>query len=107
MADSSGGAYRVACPLPVLAQLKAWGASAVSRGEGTEYVEALNFINHKLTTDPAGWGDPLYPLRKVGLMMRRGLHRPLQVHYAVDETLRLVFVKSFALLFDFGGEQGS
>jgi hypothetical protein len=90
-----------------LAQLRAWGASAVRRGEGAVYVEALNFINHKLTADPASWGDPLYPLRKVGLMMRRGLRRPLQVHYAVDENLRVVFVKSFALLFNFGGEQES
>src|SRR5271169_5459905 len=107
MADSSGSLYRLACPAPVLAQLRAWGAAAVARGEGAEYVSALEFINHKLTNDPANWGDPLYPLRKVGLTMYRGLRRPLQVHYAVDETRRLVFVKSFTLLFDFGGQQGS
>jgi hypothetical protein len=107
MADSSGNVYRVPCPAPILAQHRDWGAAAVGRGDGAEYLDALNFINHKLTTDPANWGDPLYPLRRVVLMMRRGLRRPLQVHYAVDENLRLVFVKSFALLFNFGGEQES
>jgi hypothetical protein len=65
MADSSGDEYRVACPSPVLAQLKVWGALAVSRGQGAEYVEALNFINHKLTTDaPRTMSAPPGPLRR-------------------------------------------
>ena len=58
MADTSGNAFRVACPPPILTKLRNWGASAVSRGEGAEFSEALSFINHKLTTDPANWGDP-------------------------------------------------
>jgi hypothetical protein len=107
MAASSGAVYRIACPSPILAQLRAWGAAAIDRGEGAAYTDALKFINHRLTTDPASWGDPLYPLRKAGLTMYRGLRKPLQVHYAVDETRRLVFVKAFTLVFGFGGGQGA
>ena len=102
MADLSDDLYRIACPQPILAQLRVWGAAAVSRGEGAEYRDALKFINHRLTTDPANWGDPLYPLRNVGLTMYRGLHRPLKVYFAVDETRRFVYVKAFALVFGFG-----
>jgi hypothetical protein len=105
MTPSSGGSYRIACPPPLLTQLRAWGAAAVSRGEGAAFRDALIFINRRLMTDPTSWGDPLYPLRKVGLMMYRGLRRPLLVHYAVDEPRRFVFVKAFTLLFGFGGGQ--
>jgi hypothetical protein len=105
MADSSGGLYRIACPSPVLAQLRTWGSAAFSRGEGAKFLDTLKFINHKLTTDPTNWGDPLYPLRKVESVMRQGMQPPLQVHYAVDEVRRVVFVKAFALVFGFG-EQG-
>ena len=75
--------------------------------KASSILDALKFINHKLTTDPVSWGDPLYPLRNVGLRMYRGLRRPLQVHYAVDEVRRLVYVKAVALLFGFGGDQAS
>ena len=103
MAPSSGGPYRIACPPPLLAQLRAWGAAAVHRDEGGVFTDALKLIDQRLAADPVGWGDPMYPLRRAGLTMYRGLQSPLQVQYAVDEARRFVYVKSVALVFGFGG----
>jgi hypothetical protein len=84
--------FRVVYSEHCLQRLRLWSAQAIRRGRRLEYLAALKEIQHRLTHDPLGWGDPQFPLHALGLMFYRGLRRPLLVYYGVDESSRLVFV---------------
>jgi hypothetical protein len=75
------------------AQLRAWGQEAVAQGEGQSFTAALRMIDGKMAQEPLTWGDPLYNHRRLGLVMYRAQSPPFQVHYAVDEANRIVYVR--------------
>ncbi len=61
---------------------------------------ALKTINFRLAFEPAEWGEPRYHLQDLGLEVRFGTFKMLNVWYGVSETRRVVFVK----LFQFRGD---
>jgi hypothetical protein len=98
MAESPGLPYKVCCSSKNLEQLKAWGQKAAGLGIHDQFLGALKAINHKLTTEPLNWGDPQFQARQMGLVVCHGIHSPLQVYFAVDESRRIVYVRGFKLL---------
>jgi hypothetical protein len=61
---------------------------------GQDYADALRSIWERPSNDPLGWGDPLFSLHHLDLLIMRGLHPLLQVQYAVHQVERIVFIQS-------------
>ncbi len=73
-------------------QLNALREQAIRLGIKEDFVSALKQIEQRLSLDPLEWGDPLYQLRYLELLLYRGTHAPLNVIYAVDEARKLVYL---------------
>lgn len=84
--------YRVEYAGQSLSQLKNLIDQAVHLGMLSDLATAVKAIHRRLTVDPLEWGDPLYHLQHLGLLLHRGTHAPLNVIYAVDEERNLVYV---------------
>ena len=92
---SPGPPFRVVHPERWRQQVVAWAAQAATLGIREEYLAALKSIQGRLAEAPMTWGDPQYNLRSLGLTVYRGLCRPLQILYAVDQGLRVVYVMHY------------
>jgi hypothetical protein len=86
--------YRVVCSEVLRQQLRQWGERAHRIGIGQEYAIALRDIWERLSNDPLTWGDPLFNLHHLDLLVFRALHPTLQVQYAIHQVERIVFVQS-------------
>ena len=67
-------------------------------GTSKQFLAALRSIVDHLQKDPVGFGEPLYRLPAMKLIVRQGAVAPLVVDYAVHEELPLVFIRGFRLL---------
>jgi hypothetical protein len=63
-----------------------------------QYVEAIRAIEVHLIEHPLEWGDPLYRLPHLDLVMYRGIYWDIAVVYGVNEAERIVFIKEYDLL---------
>lgn len=84
--------YQVDYAGQFLRQLENLINQAVRLGTLADLETAMKTIHQRLRTAPSDWGDPLYRLRHLDLMLYRGTHSPLNVHYAVDEQRKLVYL---------------
>jgi hypothetical protein len=79
-------------------QVRESGERARDRVLLTDYTQAMRIIQGRLSQDPADWGDPLYRLRQMNLVVCRGIHWAVLVEYVADESSRLAFVQKYRLL---------
>jgi hypothetical protein len=98
MPGNPGAPYRVVRSEAIRQRLKQWGEAAEKVGLIDTYAEALQAIEEKLVNEPLTWGDPLYPLRHLELMIHRGIYWVFVVEYGVHERERVVFIKEYRLL---------
>src|SRR5947209_14240868 len=98
MAEEVTPFFRVIHSGEILALLRGWGEIAKQRGIVQDYTAALRVIQENLAKDPTGWGDPLYRLRHLDLLVCRRIHAFFLVEYGVHEVKRLVFMRRYALL---------
>jgi len=85
-------AWRVVYFEAVRQQLTQWGQDADRLGVLPVYGESLRTMNRHLTPEPFVWGDPLYLLRVIDLLVCRGFAQLFYVRYSVDRVRRLVYV---------------
>ena len=71
-------------------------ASRQRRGE--EFLLALRRVVERLHTDPHEFGEPLYRLTALRMLVRCAVIRPLSVDFAVCEDRPLVVIKAVKLL---------
>lgn len=71
---------------------------ARSQGFTRSLLEALQYIEHRLTTDPMEWGEAYRNLRDAGLVVYCGFHARIQVRYTVDNQRWIVYVTECRLL---------
>jgi hypothetical protein len=67
-------------------------------GRGQQFVSAFRQIVLRLQREPLEFGEPLYRLPALRLLVRQGAISPLVVDYAVHEDNPLVFISRVALL---------
>jgi hypothetical protein len=91
MNPADAGGYSVAYSGTVLSQFRAWRIRAVQVGVLDAYLDALATIHRQLGADPVGWGDPLYGLLVMRLLVCRRIWWGISVRYGVDETRRIVY----------------
>ena len=90
---SSGPArYRLVVSGAVRGDLLRLADLAAAMGVTTFRNDLLE-IAARLTADPNGWGDPLYTLHQLGVVVCHRLLRDLHVNYGIDETRRLVYLR--------------
>lgn len=84
--------YRISFAGHSRQQLNALRGQAIRLGIEEEFSSTIRWIDRRLSVAPLDWGDPLYHLRFLELVMYRGTHTPLNVVYAVDEQRKLVYL---------------
>ena len=80
------------------ALLKQRHREAAQAGKGKKFLAALRQILGRLRDEPLVFGEPLYRLPALRLLVRQAVVLPLVVDYAVHEERRLVFVRGFKVL---------
>jgi hypothetical protein len=71
---------------------------AVEAGIGPPFVAAFRHIIERLRKDPGTFGEPMYRLPALHLMVRQAVVLPLVVDFAIHETIPLVFIRGFKVL---------
>ena len=57
-----------------------------------QYFEQLNYVNQRLSHDPADWGDPIGNYWMTGMVDYHAMHKDLNLRYAVYEPGRRVYL---------------
>jgi hypothetical protein len=73
---------------------------ALALGYGQQFATELRAITDKLERTPRDWGDPLFPLHALQLMVYRGIHARLAITYGVHDRLPIVFIRDFKPILD-------
>src|SRR5215831_13653866 len=94
--------YRVAYPQPVLQQVRDWTQGSLGSRFRVQAALALQIIDRQLTAEPLTWGDPLYHLRHLRMVVCEAICFPFIVTYGVNEEQRLVLVQGIRPLLSGG-----
>jgi hypothetical protein len=78
--------------------LRALHRQEAEAGRGRAFVGAFRHIIHRLQYDPMEFGEPLYRLPVLHLVVRQGSIARMVVDYAVYEDRPLVFIRGITLL---------
>lgn len=102
MSGESNGSttYQVALMGTVKADLKRFHQDLMVQGKGKAFIEALSKLNERLTKNPHEFGEMLYRLPALKLMVHQGIVTPLVVTFGIHEELPVVFVHVVKLLSD-------
>ena len=71
---------------------------ALQAGTGHRFLAAFREIIGRLHNDPLTFGEPIYRLPVLELLVRHAVLLPIVVDYAVHEDRPLVFVRGFKVL---------
>jgi hypothetical protein len=71
---------------------------AAYESQGHRFLASLRVIYHRLRQDPKNFGEPLYRLPALKLMIYQVVVSPVVVNYGVHEEKPLVFLKGVDLL---------
>lgn len=102
MSDQASPDFKLVAAEYVRSQIKRLGQVALRAGQQQAFEADLDAAQHRLTTSPLEWGDPIYRLHAMGLTMYHAMSDFLNVHYAVDEARRIVYLKEVTLMPDAG-----
>ena len=89
-----GGVYRVVASEVVRGQLRICQQQAQARQLTDECREVLLTMVNRLTVHPLEWGDPLFRLHGLNLLVCHRLAGPLSISFAVDDENRVVYLRS-------------
>ena len=92
MADPPAPFWSVHYSGVILQRLRRYYQRSKALGIGGEYLGLIRTMKDRLQTDALSWGDPLYTLPTLQLVIYRRIHGFLVVYYGVDERNRRVFV---------------
>jgi hypothetical protein len=73
-------------------------AKARTEGRLSKAKAAITKLIAALETDPNSLGEIVYTLKNIGLPVRHVVRLPWSLHFAVDETRRLVYLSKIELL---------
>jgi hypothetical protein len=90
--------YEVRLSQQTKALLKQQHREAAEAGKGKEFLASLRHIIDRLRRDPLEFGDPLYRLPALKLLVCQAIVRPIAVDFAVHEEQPLVFIRRFRFL---------
>jgi hypothetical protein len=68
------------------------------QGKGQRFLDSLRAIHNRLQQDPTNFGEPLYQLPALRLLVYQVVASGIVVYYGVHEEKPLVFLKGVQLL---------
>jgi len=71
---------------------------AADQGQGQRFLASLRIIHDRLRIDATNFGEPLYHLRALKLMVYQVVVLPVVVVYVVQEEKTFAFLKSVKML---------
>jgi hypothetical protein len=71
---------------------------AVQAGRGPRFLAALRMIVERLRREPHRFGEPLYRLAALKLLVYHGAIAPVVVDYGIHEEKPLVFIRAIQIL---------
>jgi hypothetical protein len=100
---SSGGngasiPYAVVMSLQTKALVKELHVQAVQNGTGQQFLSALRKIIERLRGDPFTFGEPLYRLPALNLLVCQAIVLPLVVIFGINQERPIVIVRGFKVL---------
>jgi hypothetical protein len=99
---SAGPNFRLVVSGLVMQQLRALREEAALAGLEAEYADLLRSIAGQLETRPVEWGDPLWTLRQIGVVIYHRMSGDFSVTDGVDAERQLVYLRGIRLLSDNG-----
>jgi hypothetical protein len=96
--EGNGLVFEVKLSQKIKKRAKELYQETLLRGEGPRFLKALRVINDRLRRDPIHFGEPLYHLRALKLVMYQVVVSPIVVVYVIHEEKPLVFLKDVKLL---------
>lgn len=73
-------------------------ARATRQGRGEQVLQAIRHIEERLRTNPTDFGEPLYRLPAMKMVVPCALAPPLVIDFGVCEDGPIVFIKDIRLL---------
>jgi hypothetical protein len=90
--------YQVNLSEQTRAKVKQLYLRVAQAGKGNEFLESLRHIDERLRHDPLDFGEPLFRLPALKLVVYQAAAGRLVVDFAVHEEKPLVFIRTFRLL---------
>jgi hypothetical protein len=79
-------------------RIKALHLQAASKGKGHQFIDALRAILSRLRDNPKDFGERVYRLPALKLVIYHAVIAPVAVDYGVHEDEALVFIRGITLL---------
>jgi len=103
ISESNGHAgYKVVPVATVKADLRRYHKQMIQHGQGATFLTALRRVYDRLRNDPHDFGEALYRLPLLKLLVHQGVISPLVVTYGIHDDLPLVVIRGVQLLSDPG-----
>lgn len=87
----------VSYPRAVFDNLRTWGEVANRIGLRAEYLAALREMEQRLRTDPGEWGDPIWNLRGLSMVVYHRTGPIFLIRYGLHTDGTYVFVRDVEL----------
>jgi hypothetical protein len=68
------------------------------RGKGPAFLSALRHIYQRLRNDPHGFGEPMYRLPAIKMLVCTGAYLPVVVDFGIHETEPMVIIRDVRFL---------
>ena len=98
--NGSGRRYTVGVPERIRDQLRDIADRAVARGQGDRVTAAYAEILTRLRQQPREYGEPMYHLRKMRMMVRNVAVDPLYIEFGVHDDQSQVVIRRVRWLAD-------
>jgi hypothetical protein len=103
ISESNGqSGFKVVPVETVKVDLRSFHTQSMELGKGAPFLIALRQVYYRLHRDPHGFGEALYRLPALKLLVYQGVISPLVVTFGVHEELPLVLIRVVNLLADPG-----
>jgi len=79
-------------------RIKALYLKATRENRAEAYIAAFKEIVRRLEHDPDEFGEPLYRLPVLNILIRKAIIIPLAVEYSVSDNHHLVIIKGIKLM---------
>lgn len=96
--NGQGKLFRVIVSASIRQKIEFHHEKASEEGWETEFIATLEKINFRLRTDPYNFGEPLYRLPGLKLLVCLAALNGLVVVFGIHQKMPLIFLKGFSQL---------
>ncbi len=105
MSERNGNPYifRLGTTGPAETELLDIVSRAISAGVGPTVIQAMREVRERLRINPREFGEPMYRLRAMRMLMRHAIVNPLYIEFGVHDDEPVVVIRRVRWLADPAG----